>query len=440
MSVEIPADGLPAEKIFEKLSELRSSDGNWRAGKTWSLVFYAGEDVYDVAKKAYLEYFSENALNPAVFPSLRQMEYEVVKMGASLLGDPQACGNMTSGGSESLLLAVKTARDWARAHRGIDDPEMVLPITAHPALLKAAHYFGVRPVITPVREDFRADVDAIERAIGPKTVLVVASAPQYPHGVVDPIEEIAEVTLRFDIPFHVDACLGGYLLPWVRELGYKVPQFDLSVEGVWSLSADLHKYGFAAKGASTIFYKSREYRKHQFFAYAGWPGGLYGSPSILGTRPGGAIAAAWAVMNYLGREGYLRLARTIMDTTSKLKEAIEATESLFVLGKPHMSVFAFTSRDEEIDITKVGALMYDKGWRLDRQQLPDSLHMMVTPVHAGIVEQFSKDLHDSVIRARSDATKMAQKVSHYGGITESKSQEQLKKKEEAILGFLDALV
>lgn len=466
--MEIPERGLSEEEILARLAEMKKNDGDWRGGKTWSLVYYPGEGAYRIAKAAYMEFFAENALNPAVFPSLRQMEQDVVRMGASLLGDPQACGNMTSGGTESLLLAVKTARDWAEAKRRVLEPEMVMPETAHPALLKAARYFKVKPILTPVTSDFRADVDAIADAITDRTVLVVASAPQYPQGVVDPIEEIASVAAEREIPFHVDACLGGYLLPWLKELGYEVPRFDLSVEGVWSLSADLHKYGFAAKGASTVFYKSREYRKYQFFAYAGWSGGLYGTPTMLGARPGGAVAAAWAVLNYLGRSGYLELARTIMETTEALMGAVSGTGKLEILGKPHMSVFAFRSIDPSIDVVEVGAGMHERGWRLDRQQFPDSLHMMVTPAHASAVESFADDLERVVARlaekapvgragggsadgarkeraevgrevGRSASEATTSSVASYGGVVVDTGPDELERREQAILAFLDAL-
>jgi len=255
-------------------------------------------------------FFSENALNPTVFPSLRRMETEVVAMTAALLGgDEHTVGNMTSGGTESLLMAVLTAREWGRAHKpDVQAPEMVLPATAHPAFEKAAHYFGVRPVHVPVGPDLRADVERMRAAITPRTVLLVGSAPSYPHGVVDPIVEIAQVAQEHGLLCHVDACVGGFELPFLRRLGYPVPDFDFQVPGVTSMSADLHKYGYAAKGASVVLYRDSALRRHQFFAYTDWPGGVYASATLAGTRPAGPIAAAWAVLHYLGEEGYLALA------------------------------------------------------------------------------------------------------------------------------------
>jgi glutamate/tyrosine decarboxylase-like PLP-dependent enzyme len=236
-------------------------------------------------------------------------------------------------------------------------------------------------------------VEAARSAVTDDTVLMVGSAPAYPHGVMDPIPELAAVALEKGIAFHTDACLGGFLLPWLKRLGHPVPPFDLSVPGVTSISADIHKYGFAAKGASTVIYRDEDFRRHQFFTYTDWPGGLYGSPSMTGTRPGGAIAAAWAVMRFLGEEGYLDLARRIMGTADRLKEGIRAIPDLRILGEPLMSVFAFAS--DTLNIFSLGDAMERRGWKLDRQQLPSSLHMMVTPAHEPVVEPFLADLRAS---------------------------------------------
>jgi glutamate/tyrosine decarboxylase-like PLP-dependent enzyme len=374
---------------------LRSADARWQDGRTWSLVYFAGEEIAQLLKDAYAMFFSENALNPMVFPSLRKFEAEVVAMAAGLLGgDQDVVGNMTSGGSESLLMAVKTARDRARSERPeIKEPEMVLPVTAHPALEKAAHYFGLTPVRIPVGPDFRVDISAAREAVTDRTVLMVGSAPAYPHGTIDPISDLAAITADRGVSFHVDACLGGFLLPFIRRLGHPVPDFDFRVPGVTSISADLHKYGFAAKGASVILYRNTVIRKHQYFTFADWPGGLYGSPTMTGTRPGGAIAAAWAIMNHLGEEGYLRLAATIMETTRALLKGIGAIPGLRVLGRPDMSVFAFTS--DTVDVYLLADAMEERGWHLDRQQRPPCLHLMVTPAHAGIVEPFLAALREA---------------------------------------------
>lgn len=425
------------ERVLTTMKEMGAQDANWRDGRTWSLVFFAGQDVLDVIKEAHAMFMSENGLSPIAFPSLRRFEAEVVAMTASMLGGgPNAAGTMTSGGTESLLMTVKAARERARAERNVTQPEMILPITAHPAFQKAAHYFNVKPVYIPLRDDLRADVDAARKAVNGNTVLMVGSAPGYPHGVVDPIRELAAIAQETNISFHVDACLGGFLLPWVKKLGYAIPDFDLSVPGVTSISADIHKYGYAAKGASTIIYRDEALRRHQFFVHMDWPGGIYASPSMTGTRPGGAIAAAWAVMNYLGEEGYLRLAKTIMVTAHRLMNGIREIPELKLLGRPDMSVFAFNS--DRLNVYQLGEEMEKRGWRLDRQQLPPSLHMMVTPAHETIVEPFLSDLKACVqtVKAAGD-TPVTGQAALYGMVTSLSDKGPAR---EMVLDFLNQLL
>ena len=396
----LPSKRTPAEEVLAAMRAAREHDARWKEGRAWSLVFYAGDQVLSLVKEAYNLFMSENGLNPMAFPSLKKFEAEVVAMTASLLGgDAETAGNMTSGGTESLLLAVKTARDWAQANRpAITAPEMVLPATAHPALDKAAHYFSVKPVHVPVGSDFRADVDAVKAAITPNTILLVGSAPSYPQGALDPIVELGRLARERDILLHVDACVGGMMLPFVRQLGYPIADFDLSVPGVTSLSVDLHKYGYAAKGASVLLYKNHALRRRQFFVSTDWPGGIYASPTMLGTRPGGAIAAAWAIMNFLGAEGYRAIADTVMQTATKLKQGINATGGLKVLGEPAMSVMAIGSNG--LNVYEVGDEMAARGWYLDRQQFPASLHVTVNYAHAASADQFLADLQASAALAR----------------------------------------
>jgi glutamate/tyrosine decarboxylase-like PLP-dependent enzyme len=327
---------------------------------------------------------------------------------------PSAVGNMTSGGTESIMMAVRTARDFARAERGITTPEMIAPITAHPAFYKSADYLQLKVVHTGLREDLRADPAEIERAITPNTVLIVGSAPNYPFGTIDPIEEIAAIAQKNGIPCHVDACLGGYLLPFMERNGDDVPPWDFRMPGVSSISADNHKYGFAARGASTVMYRDNDYRRYQYFAYTDWPGGLYGSPTMTGSRPGGAIAAAWAVINYLGEGGYKRLARVTMDTTRAIRGGIAAMDGLKVLGEPDMSVFAFTG--DGIDINAVGEALDATGWHPDRQHLPSSLHVMVTPAHENAVEPFLAALGESVERVRAGEVTAGKRAAMYAAL------------------------
>jgi len=398
--VQLPRHGHKKRALLQEMEAARSNDVQWRQGRVFSLVFYAGEDVHQVAEEAYAMFFSENGLNPTAFPSLRRFESEVVSMVARLLnGDAEVVGNMTSGGTESLLMAMLSAREWARArHPQIATPEVVLPATAHPAFDKAAHYFGMKLVRTPLREDFRADVAAMREAITANTALLVASAPSYPQGVVDDAPQIAALARERGLLCHVDACVGGMMLPFAERLNYPLPAWDFRLPGVTSISVDLHKYGYAAKGASVILYRNKALRRHQLFATTDWSGGIYASPTMAGTRPGGVIAAAWAVLNYLGEDGYLRIARQVMAVRDQIKAGIEAIPGLKVLSNPDISVMAIAS--DELDIYLVGDELSVRGWHLDRQQFPPSLHMTLHYGHKDIPDAFLQDLRASVATVR----------------------------------------
>ena len=390
-----PEKGIPREELLAKMRERKRSDADWRGGRTFSLIYPAGEDVDAMLRDAAELYLFENALNPFRFPSLRQMEDDVIALAGDLLhAGPGAGGAMTSGGTESILMAVKTARERGRAERGVTKPEMVVPYSAHPAFAKAAHYLGIELKQVPLRPDFRADVAAAEKLIGDQTVLVVGSAPNYPFGVIDPIPELAALAEGRGIAFHTDACVGGFLLPFLEGLGESVPPFDFRVPGDSTISADVHKYGYCIKGASTILHRDKAHlNRHQLFLWDRWPGGTYGSFAMAGARPSAPIAAAWAVLHFLGREGYQKLAREVRDTTRKLRDGIDAIPGLRVIGDPAMSVFAFGS--DTLEIFAVGDRMDQKGWHLDRQKGPDALHLMVSPMHARIADAFLTDLREA---------------------------------------------
>ena len=395
--VIIPEESIPTEDLLNEMEVIRKDDINWRDGKVWSLVYHASDEHTETIKKAYTMFFSKNALSPIVFPSLKKFETEVISMAVDLFnGDKRCCGSMTSGGTESILMAIKTYRDWAEEKfPDINKPEMILPSSAHPAFDKGADYFKVKSVRVPVdSETHRADVKAMEKALTDNTIMMVGSACDFPRGIVDPISELAAIAKNHNIGMHVDACLGGFMLPFAKKLGYKIPEFDFSVPGVTSISADVHKYGYGAKGASTILYRRERVWKHQFSVYTEWSGGIYISPSLRGTRPGGAIAAAWAALRHLGMNGYLNLAKIVMDASKKLIKGINQINELYIIGKPVMSVFSFTS--DKLDIYQLGDLMDKKGWHLDRIQFPNALHMMVNPHHAEIVDTFLKDLQETV--------------------------------------------
>ncbi len=404
-----PVEGTPADELVTELRESRGDDLDWRGGKAFSLVYNVGDDglesvLHDVAGL----YLHENALNPFAFPSLLHMEQDIVAMAADLLGGSADAGALTSGGTESIFLAVQTAREHARGVRGIAEPQIITADTAHPAFAKACHYLDIERVVVPVGDDLRLDVAAVGEAVTDRTALVVGSAPCYPYGVIDPIVDLASLAADRDLLCHVDACLGGWLLPFWARLGEPVPPWDLTVPGVTSLSADVHKYGYTFKGASVVLYRSRDLLQHQFFLFDDWPGGLYGSATTAGTRPAAPIAGAWAAIRYLGTPGYVRLAEVVRDTTRTFQEGIAALSGLSVTGDPDLSVFEFSSATD--DITAIGDVMDDRGWKLDRQQ--GGLHVMVSPGHALVADRFLADLADAV--AHHGDSRGADAV--YGGI------------------------
>jgi glutamate/tyrosine decarboxylase-like PLP-dependent enzyme len=375
---------------------MKRDDANYRDARMFGLIYNAGEDVEEMAREAYSTYMFENALSPFAFPSLLRMETEFISMVSSLFGgDENTVGSMTSGGTESILMAMKAAREWAKVNRPeVENPEMVVPITAHPAWNKAADYLGLKIVMTPVDRDFRADVQAMREAITSNTVVLGGTAVTYPHGMIDPIDEIGALAQKKNLWVHVDGCLGGYILPFLEKLGNPIPPYDFRIPGVKSLSVDIHKYGYVSKGVSTVLYRNKELRQYQFYIYTDWPGGVYATPALSGARPGGAIASAWAILHYLGEEGFLRLCKSAREATLRLIEGIQRIPGLFVLGIPPASVLAFGSRD--LDIYRVGAKMKERKWHMDAQHMPASLHMTISPAHEKIVGPFLHDLREVV--------------------------------------------
>jgi glutamate/tyrosine decarboxylase-like PLP-dependent enzyme len=385
----MPAHGRPAPEVLDALESLRAGDVDWRRGRAFTLAYSAGPDVVALAREAYGRFMSENALNTDAFPSLARMQRDVIGAVAELLhGGDEAAGFLTSGGTESLLMAVLAARERGRAERGVTAPEMVLPTSAHAAFEKGAHYFGVTSVRVPVGSDYRADVAAMAAAITDRTVLVAGSAPQYPQGVVDPIADIAALAAARDIACHVDACMGGMVLPFLERAGDPIAPWDFRVPGVTSISVDLHKFGYTAKGASVILHRTRALRRFQTFTTDNWLGGRYGSSGMLGTKSGGAIAAAWAVLQHLGMDGYVRLTTQARDTTRRLVDGLRATPGVVLRGEPTATIVAFGFDDPAVDAFAVADALWRAGWYVDRQGPPPSLHCTVNAVHAGVLDEF----------------------------------------------------
>lgn len=396
----LPSSGRDWKSLSIELDERRRDDVDWRSGKASVYVFHSGDDVLQVAHDAYGAYISENGLGPGAFPSLKRMETEVVDMGLSLQDAPaDAAGSMTSGGTESIIMALKACRDWRRAERPIAGvPTIVAAQTAHPAFDKGAQLLGMQVVRVATGADFCADVDAMAAAIDETTVMLVGSAPCFPFGVTDPIPQLAEVAQANDLWLHVDACVGGYIAPFIRGIGEPVPDYDFSIPGVWSMSADLHKYGYAAKGASTVFYRDKALRDHQVFRFDDWPSGRMYTPTLAGTRPGGAIAAAWAVMNYLGREGYEARARQIVDTRKRIEAGV-LEMGLEVFGTPRLSLICFGS--SSLDILAVGERLFAEGWISSRTNDPAGIQLMISPAHADTVDAYLDVLGRLVALARA---------------------------------------
>lgn len=407
--ITIPAQGRDKDTILNELSKLHLKDIPWKEGRAWSMVYYVDEDHQDLLEQAYSSFFSENYLNPFAFQSLKKMELEVIQMTISLLhGDEQVTGTMTSGGTESIFLAVYTYRERARKlFPHIKAPEIVASTSIHPAFEKAAHLLNIKVKKAAIDQNMRAQPAELAKLISPNTILIAASAPSYPHGVLDPIAEIAALALAKKLPFHVDCCIGGFMLPWVEKLGYPVAPFDFRVPGVTSISADAHKFGYGAKGASVLLYRSMNYLKHQFYVVTDWPGGIYASPTLLGSRPGGAIAATWSAMQALGQEGYLKIAKEIMQATEELKMALVEIPEIIILGDPAMNIIAFSTINNQPDIFVIADQLEQKGWMLDRQQLPNSIHLTVMRHNIPVVNQYIVDLKASIDFAQKNPAAVA---------------------------------
>jgi sphinganine-1-phosphate aldolase len=411
-----PESGRSPEAILAEMELRRVHDLRWKEGKAFSLAYSAGAEALELAKEAYSRFSSENMLNLDAFPSLRKFQTEVLGMVAPLLGgDSETVGVFTSGGTESILTAVHGARNYARS-RGIANPTMVLPTTAHAAFSKAAAYFDVTAVRVAVGADYKADVAAMAAAITDQTVMLVGSAPAYPQGVIDDIEGLGALAQEQNVLLHVDACM-GFTLPWLQQLGEVSVAWNFAVPGVTSMSCDLHKFGYAAKGASVLLHRNKSLRKHQFFMTTDWLGGLYGSPALLGTRSGGGLASAWAVMHHLGADGYRRLASQAIAARRTIQAGIQNIGGLEVRGEPEATLLAFgATNPAELDIYAVADVMWSRyGWFMDRQTPPDSLHCTVNAVHQLTADQFLSDLAQVVAELQNSAA-VGDRTKAYGTV------------------------
>jgi glutamate/tyrosine decarboxylase-like PLP-dependent enzyme len=387
--------GAPAGEVLAELDARKERDPDFHGARLFGLCYPSGRgDLEELLHAVYERYLFGNALNPFKFKELAALEADVLADVGSLLHVPDGGGGaMTSGGTESILMSMLVNRERARA-RGVDRPRILAPVSAHPAYAKAAHYFDMDLVPIPLTDEWRADVDAAAGLVDDDTAVIVASAFSYPHGVMDPVVDLAALAARAGVGCHVDACIGAFVLPFLERLGHEVPPWDFRVEGVTEISADVHKYGFVPKGASVVLHRDDDWFGHQVFLYDRWPSGIYGSPAIAGARSAAPIAAAWAALRYLGVEGYSEIQADLATTTRTIRDGIAALDGVSVVGEPIGPVLALES--DVLDLYAVGDVLDDRGWNLNRNTSPRGLHMMLSPAHGAVAEALLADLADAV--------------------------------------------
>jgi sphinganine-1-phosphate aldolase len=393
--------GVPAEEVLREMNSFTDKDVDWRTGKVMTGLYDPGAAAHAVAVEAYTRFLPHNALYVNMYPSIGKMEKDVVVSVAELLrADDEVVGNITSGGTESIMMAIKTARDWAKVNRPeITEPEMVLPVSAHPAFLKAAHYYNVKVVQTAIElKEYRADLSSFEKALGKNTIIAVGSAPNFSHGSIDPISKMAKLAADRGILFHVDGCVGGIYMSVMRRMGYDLPDFDFTVPGVTSISADLHKYGYAPKNSSVILYRNRDLRKYAWFVCSSTTEYVVINSTTQSSRTGGPIAAAWAIMRFMGEEGFQDIVRRSQAATEKMLEGIAKIDGIWVLGKPDMCMFTIAS--EQFNVFEIDDEMGQRGWQLIPQFAcggsAENLHVSLTQANVPHVDQFLEDLKEIV--------------------------------------------
>lgn len=389
--------GFSHDEVVKELMNFTEKDVDWRTGRVMTGLYDPGKDAHDLAVEAYTRFLPQNALYVNMYPSIGKLEKDVVTSVAELLrGDDEVVGNMTSGGTESILMAIKTARDWARENRPeIEEPEMVLPVSAHPAFLKAAHYFGLKVVQTELDlKDYRADLKSFKGALSDNTVVAVGSAPNFSHGSIDPIKEMSGLAAEKNILFHVDGCVGGIYLSILRRMGEPLRDFDFSLSGVTSISVDLHKYGYTPKNASVILYKNRNLRKHAWFVCSSTTEYVVINPTAQSTRSGGPFAAAWSMLRFLGEEGFQEIVRSSQEATIVMIDGINNIEGIKVLGEPDMCMFTMAS--DTVNVFEVDDEMSLLGWKMIPQFAcggsPANLHVSLSHANVPYVEKYIDDL------------------------------------------------
>ena len=422
----LPDEGTSREEILAMMSDMASRENVvWEDGHCSGTMYCGDHDHYDFLNQAFSNFSYVNTLQRDMCPSATKFEAEIIAMtldmlGAGALEGRKPGGLVTSGGSSSIAHAVLAYRE---GNPNVARANMIKPETAHPAFAKAGHLFGVDMKIAPVDAvTLEVDLEWVRKNIDANTVAIIGSAPNYGYGTVDPIAALGAMALDRGIGLHVDGCLGGFLLPFGRELGYDIPAFDFTVPGVTTISADTHKYGYALKGTSVLAFADQSLRNSQYFYLTDWSGGKYCSPGMDGSRSGGLLAATWAAMVSLGRAGYLRYAKAIFETSAAMQDAIRSHPSLRLMGTPSF-LFSFTS--DEYDIYLVNDSLRTKGWRMNGQQYPNAIHMAVTrpQTQPGVVERWTSDLADAVAYATAHKEEPAKSGAIYGGVAGGMSAE-----------------
>ncbi|CAH1132993.1 unnamed protein product [Ceutorhynchus assimilis] len=416
--VQLPSKGMNSQEILKILNtNLALNQDLWKGGWASGAVYVHNESLQALMADAYKESSYTNPLHPDLFPGVCKMESEIIRILINLFyGDENACGTMTTGGTESIMMACKAYRDYAKETRGIRRPEMVLPITAHSGFDKAGLYLNIR--LRHVRLDpatCQVDIKAMKKAINRNTIMLVGSAPNFPYGTIDDIAEISNLGLKYNIPVHVDSCLGGLLTCFMEKAGYPPPVTDFRLQGVTSISADTHKYGFAPKGTSVIMYKEPKYRHYQYTVTTDWVGGVYGSPTVNGSRAGGNVATCWAALLYHGIDGYVSATKEIIYTTKFIEKGLRRMKGIYIFGQPATSVVAVGSND--FDIYRLSDALLTLGWHLNTLQYPSAFHICVTLLHTkpGIAQKFLDDVRDSLVEILKDpSVPVAGKMALYG--------------------------
>ena len=407
---KMPLKSMAKEDVMKQIKEMHALESApWKNGKISGSFYQGDQDHYDFLNEAFSYYSQVNSIQRDVCPSLTKFEGEIIAMTLDIFnGDAvakrnpaqKACGSLTTGGTDSIYQSVYAHREWGLDKKNITQPEIIIPISAHPAFFKSAHYLNLKVVTAKIDDNYQADVKDIESKINPNTVLIIGSAGNYGHGLIDPIDKLSELALKHNIGLHVDGCLGGFILAWAEPLGISCPVFDFRLPGVTAISADTHKYGYALKGTSTVLFSNEDLRRYQYYGQVDWPGGIYISTGFNGSKSGGLFAATWAAMMHYGKEGYMKRASEIFAVNKAMKEMVKSIPELKLFGD---SLFITAIGSDQFNIYHVNDYVKTKGWRLNGQQNPNGLHFCITgpqTTNPGIVAAFEKDLREAVAYAK----------------------------------------